>query len=133
MGAALASAQFYARRRRRIAQDISAYSGLVATPTNLGAVAANADSGVSVTLPANARLAIALDDVTVASDLSIKDGVNQVFGAGGAADFVQKLDTTQRGREVVVHRSLTCPSGTCSLYVLDAWSRPLLIATATFT
>jgi hypothetical protein len=227
MSAPLASASFYARRRRRIAQDLSAFASLIATPANLGAVAADADSGTAVTLPANARLAISLDDVTVAfdaysdtfvaadvgdsftvspahgfvtgdgpfefvagggvlptgvsegtlywlivtsttafqvaasqadalaetevtisnagtphatrvvkrveGDLSIKDGVDQVYGGGGVADFVQKLDQTPKGRDVVVHRSLACPSGTCSLYVLDAWSRQLLIATATFT
>lgn len=132
--ATLASVRFYERcRRRRAAQDFKAYEGLIDTPTNLGVVAAGADSAVSITLPANARLAISLDDITVAKDLSIKDTVNQVYGGGGVADFVQRLDVTPRGREVVVHRSLTCPSGDCKLYILDFWRRPYVIATATFS
>lgn len=133
MATALASVQFYARRRRRIAQDIHSYASLIATPADLGVVAVSSDSAVFVTLPANGRLAISLDDVTVEGDLSIKDGVDQVYGPGGAADFVQRLDQTPRAREVVVHRSAVCPSGVCSLYVVDSWQRPLLIATATFT
>jgi len=128
-----ASAQYNARRRRRIAQNVSAYAEFVATPEDLGNVAANADSATAITLPADGRLAVALDDVTDPADISLKDGVGETFGNGGVADYVQRLSVFPRGREVVVHRATGCPAGTCSIYLLDEWQRPLLIATATFT
>ena len=127
-----ASVQYFARRRRRIAQNISAYKSLIASPASLGSVAANGDSS-AVTLPADGRLAVSLDTSTSASDISINDGVDQTYGSGGAADFVQRLDSTPKGRQVVIHRAAGCPAGACSLYVLDEWQRPQLIATATFT
>ena len=130
----IASVRYNARRRRRIAQNLSAYAVLIETPEDLGNVAANADSATSFVLPADGRLAVSLDDVTVASDISLKDNDSgQVFGGGGVADFVQKLSVLRRGREIVVHRSLACPSGDCSIYILDEWQNPFLIATATFT
>jgi hypothetical protein len=99
----------------------------------LGNVAANADSGTSITIPADGRLAVSLDDVTVAGDISLDDTVVQTSGGGGVADFVQRLAIVPKGREVVVHRDTGCPAGACSIYVLDEWQRPHLIATATFT
>lgn len=128
--------RFHARERRRAAQDLKEFDALRDSPQNLGTVAAGGDSASSVTLPANARLAVSLDDVTDENDLSLKnndDPQDQVFGGGGPADFVQKLSRFREAQEITVHRDTDCPSGSFTMYVLDEWERPFAIATATFT
>lgn len=119
-------------QRRKAAQNKSDFSALFGSPASLGSVAAGASSS-TVAVPANARLGVSLDVITDPQDLAVDDGVNIVYGGGGAADFVQRLDVVPESREVAIVRALGCPAGSATLYFLDEWELPFVIATATFT
>lgn len=114
------------RRRRRIAQDLVAYKDLIANPEDLGSLTSGSESG-ELFLPANARLAVSLDDVTAAGDIVVA-GRSIV---GGVAGRLFSLGYFERG-PITVTRGGQARGGELTLHVLDEWGHARAIATATF-
>lgn len=112
-----------ALRRRKAAQNRTAFNAIVATP---------ADWGDPVVLPANSRLGISFSEDLAAGDITVSDGVNTFGIPDIAADVVHNFPHQfERGREITVN-NVTAPAGDITLYVLDEWTRPAAIASTTF-
>jgi len=122
---------FAARRRRRRAQDLSAYAALIAAPDDLGS-AADLESLDDFVVPARAELAISFDEAVEAGDVVVTvDGRDMEIPAL-EADAVHSLQWAERGHVVSVGNS-SAPACAATLHVLDQWRRPSPIATGDLT
>jgi hypothetical protein len=126
------SLYFAAIKRRKIAQEVSRYRSLVASPASLGSCAAGA-SLTALVLPQNARLAISLNAITTANDISVSVGTRTMRTTGAASAVSQKIGWHERSRHLVVNRLASCPAGTLSVWLLTEWGQRYLIATGTFS
>lgn len=124
---------FQRRKRNKVARDLKAFAALIASPFDLGSAAADNPLPNTFNLPGTARLGVSIDAITVQGDIVVDIGGRELNISGGVADKLFKLDVGIRAREVTVIRSATCPAGDLSLYVLDEWQRPYLIASGVFT
>lgn len=132
------SPQVRARLRRdRLARELDkAFAVLIATPHDFGTIAADATSVADMTMPAGARLALALDAATDPQDITIN-----VTGGGHPgfttpallADEVHRGDWAEENRVVSVTREAGCPAGAFTLYQVDAQGIHRTIGTATFS
>lgn len=121
------------RRKQKTRRDVKDFGALIATPANLGNVAA-ASSSSSVQLPANGRLAVSCSVVVAAGDLSLDIGPNKVLNipALGANEIYNPNVHGEEGQSITVNRSGAGLS-TVTVYVMDGIGRLRPIATATFT
>ena len=119
------------RRRRRSAQDVRLFQALIASPLDLGTVGAGNPLPNALDLPANGNLGVSVDAITSTGDLVVNVGDRQIGISGGAADTVFRLGYGERAESVEVDLGGGAPSGDVSLYVLDEWFRPFVIATGT--
>jgi hypothetical protein len=113
------SALLAARQRRRKAQNLKQYEGLVASPGDLGA---------GVKLPANARLSLKVDTSTTTGDVTVDVSGRTLGIAGGAAGTEFKLGWHEEGKTVSASGST---GATATLYIQDEWGRLQAIATGT--
>lgn len=132
------SAQIRARLRRdRLKRELDkAFAALIADPHDFGTIAADATSAMNLTMPAGARLALALDVAIDAEDIAIN-----VTGGGHPSfthpaldgDEIHRGDWAEENRVVSVTREAGCPAGDFTLYQVDAQSIYRIIGTATFS
>ena len=120
------------QRRRIDRARITEYDSLVASPADLGNVAALGTSS-ALTLPAGARLALSCSVGLSAEDVTVNVGGRESFTHPDlAADEVHRGYTGGRQMDVTVTRNAG-PAGTLTLYILDPYNRKLAVATATLT
>lgn len=105
------------QRARNTRENFAAFRPLIETPGSLT---------TGVVMPANSRLGVSASvDVDPGALLVAVNGVDQGV-AGGPADMVFLLGYFEKARTVTLG---TGAVGDVSLYVLDGWNRPYLIAT----
>lgn len=127
-----ATVQHRRRADQRLRADVSQFAGLIASPSNLGSVAA-ASSSNPLQLPANASLGLSFSVAVAAGDLSLDIGPNKVVNVPAlVADRVFRRGYGEESQAIVVNRH-GAPAGTATVYILDGIGRALAIATATFT
>lgn len=125
---------YYRRRKRRAVADEKAFAALDATPHDFGNVAENATSSTNLTLPANVRLAAAVNAILSQSDVIVNIGPNKSPECpAAAADEIFQLGFGEKNGVVSVFRATGAPSGTFTLYRVDTFGRATAIGTATFT
>lgn len=124
--------QFIRRKDRRDRQMFHAYDALIASPADLGTVADLAASS-ALTLPANGRLAISHSVALSAEDVNVDIAATKNFSHGALdADQIFKGGFGEEGKDVVVNRD-GAPAGDFSLYVVNPFGVPFVIATVTFS
>lgn len=135
MAAPQTGAHRAALRRRRAAQDKSAFRLVVADPVDLG-VAADGGSLDAFPQLANARLGISFSATMLQAQANITIHGSKTrtlkLPASLAADVVFDLQNIERGFSVVIN-NVTAPPCDVTLYVLDEWTRPTEIAFGEFT
>ncbi len=125
--------EYYRRERRRERADHSEFDTLIATPQDLGNVAASGASSALV-MPAKSRLAISHSVALSASDVTIDIGARRTFSHPDlAADELHNGWYAERSQDIVINRGAGAPAGTFTLYVIREHGKAYAIATATFT
>lgn len=124
-------------RRDRLKRELDkAFAALITDPHDFGTIAADNTSVEDMTMPAGARLALALSVSIDAEDIAIN-----VTGGGHPsfthpdldADEIHRGDWAEENRVVSVTREAGCPAGDFTLYQVDAQSIYRIIGTATFS
>jgi hypothetical protein len=124
MPSSVATRQYYARRRRREAQDFTAYNGVVASPVDLGMD--------TLALPANGYIGIGSDTDLAAGDITITFGGHAIDVGALTHDAVpMRLGRFERSEEVTITQNAG-PSCLVTVYVFDQWRRSYAIATRSF-
>lgn len=124
------AALYHARRRRRAAQDFKDFEGDIASPFDLGTVAATTPLPNPYVMPANSRLAISFSTGITQGQLTVDIGAKTVETTALSADEIYRLEVGEEAEEIIPTAAI---AGTVTLYVLDEWQRPSAIATGTFT
>lgn len=104
-------------RRMSSLRNFSRFRALIETPGSL------ADGLV---MPANSRLGVSTTEDTDPGALLVAVNNAEVAVGGGPAGMVFRLPYVEKDKLVTVAPSAP---GVVSLYVLDEWNRPYLIAT----
>jgi len=120
---------FNARKRQLAAQNFTSYKDDIASPVDLGSVAAGNDLS-AYTTPAGSRLAVSFSNPITAGQLTVAIGANTLGIPDLAADEVRRLDWAENTEQVVINSAI---AGTVTLYVLNQWQEPFQIATGVFT
>lgn len=121
------------RRRRRVAQDLTAYAALIETPHDLGSAAAGSDLPNPLSLPANARLAFSASEALDDGDITVTIGGRNLVLPALSADEIFRLSYGERAESVVAGSDIDAPACDVTLYVLDEWQREAAIATGSVT
>jgi hypothetical protein len=123
-----------AQEKRRVRQDVGAFSGLVAVPTNLGTVAQSGQSN-TLTLPANAKLAMSFSAVLPAAAyvLNVNAGALLYSAPARAQGVPFVIDNVEKAKVIRIVRGTDPTSGTLTIAIIDGSGRRLPIATVTFS
>ena len=121
------AALFYNRERRRDAAKVQHAT----LQFDLGTVGAGGDLPESYTLAAAGDFAISFDAPVAAGEVTVATEVGRTLGTPAlAADQIHRLGYFERARTLTVTSAI---AGTATLYVLDNWRRPIVVATGVFT
>ena len=123
------------RHNRKERELDKAFDVLVATPHDFGTLAADSTSVTNLAMPAGARLAIAVDVVLDAEDVTITiAGASLGFTHPALlADQIYRGVWAEKTMVVSVTREIGCPAGAFTLYQVDAQGLHRAIGTATFS
>jgi len=110
----------------------SRYATFIASPQMLVGGIAPAISNALV-LPANAYLAVSSDVSVTSGDVVINIAGGRVLGTPTLiANELHEIGFFELGREVTLEKTIA-GAATITLYFLDRWKRPSIIASSTFT
>ncbi len=105
---------------------------LIATPEVLTGGISPTESS-ALTLPFSCKLGISFSVAITSGQLDVNTTTGRVLGTKDlAADEIHELGFLERGIEITIEPTVSLP-GIASLYYLDQWKIPFVIATATFT
>lgn len=129
---------FFARVRRRKKQDQKDYdiAGLVASPFDFGAAAANAAFPNTLTLPATVRIlaeVLAASAAIPAGDTLFSDGQAQARNSEDLANLTTIRALFVESRALTITRGPAVASGTLQVYFFGPKSQRILIGTGTFS
>ena len=111
-----------ATERNKYAKDLKRYDALIKTPIDLGVG--------DLMLPANARLAFSADQAATRGQIQL-DTPNHLFTVDAQpANTLKRVDWIEKDTPCNVLSML--PASTISVFVLDEWHIPRLIATRFF-
>lgn len=126
--AALAKIQ---RDRRVESARKTQFGSLIATPFDMGTVAATNPLTDDLVLPEAANIGISFDDAVTAGDLIITTSTGRTLGTPDlSADELWRIGFFERSVEILVESGI---AGTVTLHYLDDRRVPFAIATGVFT
>jgi len=125
------AALFHARERRSSAQDHQSFDTDIASPANMGTVAATNPLTTAYDVPKDAQLGVSFSVGVSAGQLTVATNDSRTIGTPAlAANQVHRLGNIRRALELTP----TCAiAGTVTIHVFDDWFRPTAIATGVFT
>ena len=129
---------YYRRAKRRSKRDLSEFIRQGITPLApfaFGNTAAAGSSANTLTLPANGRFVLELDDAVIAADYGIDDQTTAFdnVNAGAADSKLEIRRYFRKDQDIQIVRAVTCPAGALNVYFQELGGKLTLIGTAVFT
>lgn len=115
-------------KRRRRAEMLKEWAGLIATPEELAGISAP-DTSDAFSAPGQGRLGVSHSEGFDQGDVMlIVDGVEYAF-VEAAENTVRRGPWAEETESIAVKVGALCPAGTVSVFVFDEWTRPFEVAT----